>query len=173
MAILRIRVAPDPVLKTKAEPVSEVTDAIRKQMDDMLETMYDDKGIGLAAPQVGISNRVIVMDVTQSEKGEPGLPLYMVNPEVFWESDEQRTYTEGCLSVPGQYADVDRPEKIKVRFLDYHGKEKEIEADDLLATCIQHEIDHLDGILFIDHLSNLKRTMIMKKLKKYMKLSDA
>lgn len=177
MAVLPIYVAPHPVLKKIAAPVEDgVTDELRKLMDDMLDTMYSARGIGLAAPQVGVSKRVIVMDIDQKEDeaGEStikGKPLFFVNPEVTWASEELRVYNEGCLSIPGQYADVERPDKIKLRFFDYHGKEHNIDCDGLLATCIQHEIDHLDGILFVDHLSTLKRDMLLRKLKKWTKES--
>jgi peptide deformylase len=173
MTVLRIYVAPHPVLKKKADPVEKVTDEDRKLMDDMLETMYVTDGIGLAAPQVGVSKRIIVMDIEQ-RRGEDltpeqkrGNPRYFVNPEITWESEDLRVYNEGCLSVPGQYADVTRPDKVKVKYLDYDGKAQEIEADQMLATCIQHELDHLNGILFIDHLSTLKKDMLMRKLKKF------
>lgn len=172
MTVLKIYVAPHPVLKKIAEPVAGgVTDDLRKLMDDMLETMYATRGIGLAAPQVGVSQRVIVMDIDQKgeddEKPEKGQPRFFVNPEITWTSDDINVYQEGCLSVPGQYADVERPEKVRVKYLDYDGSEKELDCDGLLATCIQHEMDHLNGILFIDHLSTLKRDMLLRKLKKY------
>lgn len=174
MATLQIYVAPHPVLKKIADLVSGgVTDDLRRLMDDMLETMYASDGIGLAAPQVGVSKRVIVMDIDQ-KRGEfenplekKGAPRFFVNPEIVWSSDDISSYNEGCLSVPGQYADVERPAKIRARFLDYDGTEKEIEADGLLATCLQHEMDHLNGILFVDHLSTLKRDMLLRKLKKF------
>ena len=164
MAILPILVAPDPRLKAKAVKVEAIDDTIRTLMDDMLETMYEAPGIGLAAPQVGVSKRVVVLDV--AGKDDPPAPMVFANPEVIWESEERNTYEEGCLSVPKQYAEVERPATVKVRFLDRDGVQHEIEADSLLATCIQHEIDHLNGTLFIDHLSSLKRNMILHKLKK-------
>ncbi|OUS12071.1 peptide deformylase [Rhodospirillales bacterium 47_12_T64] len=164
MAILEIVIAPDPVLKTVCEPVIEVNDEVRTLMTDMLETMYKAPGIGLAACQVGVTKRVIVVDV--SDDKEENQPFCMADPEVLWESDEWSAYQEGCLSLPEQYADVERPAAVKVRYLDKAGKKVELDADGLLATCIQHEIDHLDGILFVDHISKLKRGMIMKKLKK-------
>lgn len=164
MARLPILVAPDPVLKAKAKPVEAVDDGLRKLMDDMLETMYDAPGIGLAAPQVGVSQRVIVMDISRDD--EPKAPLAMVNPELVWVSDSDATYEEGCLSVPEHYADVVRPAEIRVRYLDRDGKSQELKADGLLSTVIQHEMDHLDGVLFIDHLSSLKRNMILRKLLK-------
>ncbi len=169
MTIFPILVAPDPILKKVAQDVSSVDDALRKQMDNMIETMYHDNGIGLAAPQIGISNRVLVIDLEQSKENPEGKPLFFVNPKVIWESEEMSVYSEGCLSVPEMYADIERPATIRLQYLDYHGKEQELEASDLLATCLQHEIDHLDGILFIDYLSSLKRNIILRKLKKSMK----
>jgi peptide deformylase len=164
MALLPILVAPDPRLNQKAEPVAEVDARLRKLMDDMLETMYIAPGIGLAAPQVGVLERVIVLDL--AHEGEPPQPLRMANPELLWVSDEDAVYNEGCLSVPEHYADVTRPAKIKVRYLDENNQTVEREAEGLLATCIQHEMDHLDGILFIDHLTALKRNIILRKLLK-------
>jgi len=164
MSLRPILVAPDPVLKAKAKPVETVDDELRQLMDDMLETMYEAPGIGLAAPQVGVSKRVIVMDIARED--EPKAPLFMANPELVWVSDEDSTYEEGCLSVPEHYADVVRPAEIRVKYLDRDGKAQELKADGLLATVIQHEMDHLEGILFIDHLSSLKRNMILRKLLK-------
>ncbi len=164
MAILPILVAPDPRLKVTAKPVERVDDEVRRLMDDMLETMYAAPGIGLAAPQLGVARRVLVLDV--AKEGQPKAPLRMANPQLTWVSDEDNTYEEGCLSVPEQYADVVRPARIRVRFLDHQNEIRELAADGLLATVIQHEMDHLDGILFIDHLSNLKRNMILRKLSK-------
>ncbi len=171
MAILPIYVAPHPVLKKVAEKVTGgVTDELRKLMDDMLETMYAAPGIGLAAPQVGVSKRLLVLDLTpRADETSKGNPQFFVNPEITWVSEELNIYNEGCLSVPEQYAEVERPEKIRLKFMDYHGKEQEIEVDGLLATCLQHEIDHLDGVLFVDHISTLKRDMIMRKVKKWAK----
>ncbi len=165
MALLDVLTVPHPILKKKAKPVSKVDDALRAQLDDMLETMYHAKGIGLAANQVGFLNRVVVMDVEQDENG-PGTPIFLINPEIIWESEEISVLEEGCLSVPEQYGDVERPNKIKVRFLDYDGNEQEMEAEDLAAHCVQHEIDHLNGRLFIDYLSSLKRNMMVRKVKK-------
>ncbi len=164
MAILPILVAPDPRLKVTAKPVERVDDEVRRLMDDMLETMYAAPGIVLAAPQLGVARRVLVLDV--AKEGQPKAPLRMANPQLTWVSDEDNTYEEGCLSVPEQYADVVRPARIRVRFLDHQNEIRELAADGLLATVIQHEMDHLDGILFIDHLSNLKRNMILRKLSK-------
>lgn len=164
MAVREILVAPDPVLKAKAKPVDKVDDAVRALMDDMLDTMYVAPGIGLAAPQIGVSLRVIVMDIARED--EPKAPLCMANPELVWVADEDATYEEGCLSVPEHYADVVRPAEIRVRYLDRDGKQQELKTGGLLATVIQHEMDHLDGILFIDHLTSLKRNMILRKLLK-------
>ena len=164
MALLDIVLVPDTRLKTKCEPVGEITPAIRKLAEDMMETMYDAPGIGLAAPQVGVLKRLIVLDV--ADEDAPRKPLVMVNPEITWKSQETRTYQEGCLSIPEIYGDVTRPEKIKVRYGDLEGASHEIDADGLLATCIQHEIDHIDGVLFIDHMSSLKRSMILRKMTK-------
>lgn len=167
MAILKIYEPPAPVLRKVATPVTAVTDEIRTLMDDMLETMYDAPGIGLAAPQIGVSKRVIVMDI--APKGEAPNPMRFINPEIIWTSEETSVCQEGCLSVPESFADVVRPAEVKVRFLDAQGVEQEMHADGLLATCIQHEIDHLNGVLFIDHLSSLKRDMILRRLKKSQK----
>jgi len=167
MAKLPIVLAPDPVLKAKAKPVAAVDDSIRRLMDDMLETMYAAPGIGLAANQIGVLKRVIVLDVAR--EGDAPKPVGMANPEVVWASDELSVYNEGCLSLPEHYADITRPKEIRVRYLDRDGKKQEIAADGLFATCIQHEIDHLDGVLFVDHLSALKRNMILKKLVKLKK----
>jgi peptide deformylase len=171
MALLPILVAPDPRLKLKAKPVEVVDAALRRLMDDMLETMYVAPGIGLAAPQVGVSKRLLVIDLAKEE--EPKAPLCMVNPELTWVSDEENTYEEGCLSVPEHYADVVRPARIRVRFVDRNNEKREIDADGLLATVIQHEMDHLDGILFVDHLTSLKRNMILRKLVKARKTAGS
>lgn len=167
MALRDILIVPDPRLKQECEEVTEVNDEIRELLDDMLETMYAAPGIGLAAPQVGVMKRVVVMDV--SDDKEKPQPLKLVNPEIIWESEDTSVYQEGCLSIPEQYADVERPAEVGLRYLDENGKEHEIEADGLLATCIQHELDHLDGILFTDYLSALKRNMILKKVQKLQK----
>jgi len=164
MAKLPIITAPDPRLKVKARPVPAVDARIRRLMDDMLETMYGAIGIGLAAPQVGRSDRVIVVDVARD--GEPPQPLKLANPEIIWQSPELTIGNEGCLSLPEHYAEVTRSEKIGLRYLDYQNEIREMEASGLLATCLQHEIDHLDGVLFVDHLSALKRGMILRKLAK-------
>ena len=164
MAQLPIITAPDPRLKIKARPVPAVDDKIRRLMDDMLDTMYGAIGIGLAAPQVGQSSRVIVLDVAR--EGEKPQPLQLANPEILWRSPELTTDNEGCLSLPEHYAEVTRPAKIRLRYLDYQNEIREIEASGLLAMCLQHEIDHLDGVLFVDHISSLKRGMILRKLAK-------
>lgn len=164
MAIMPILVAPDPRLKTKAKTVENVDGEIRRLMDDMLETMYNARGIGLAAPQVGVSRRVIVIDVA-GEDEDPN-PMRMANPEIIWASQEEELREEGCLSLPEQYAEVVRPVAVKIRYLDYENEIREIDADGLLGLCIQHEMDHLEGTLFVDHLSNLKRNMILRKLQK-------
>ncbi|HEV8388702.1 MAG TPA: peptide deformylase [Dongiaceae bacterium] len=164
MALLPILTAPDPRLKQISAPVKQVDAGVRQLMDDMLETMYQAPGIGLAAPQVGVLKRVIVLDIAR--EGEEPQPLRLANPEVVWVSDEDVTYNEGCLSVPEHYADVARPGACRVRYLDHDNKAREIAAEGLLATCLQHEIDHLDGVLFIDHLTSLKRNIILRKLLK-------
>jgi len=164
MAQLPVITAPDPRLKIKARPVPAVDHKIRRLMDDMLDTMYAAIGIGLAAPQVGQSSRVIVLDVAC--EGEKPQPLQLANPEILWRSPELTTGNEGCLSLPEHYAEVTRPAKIRLRYLDYQNEIREIEASGLLAMCLQHEIDHLDGILFVDHISSLKRGMILRKLAK-------
>ena len=164
MAKLDIIIAPDPRLKVKCKPVAKVDTKVARLMDDMLETMYAAPGIGLAAPQVGVAQRVIVLDVARED--EKPAPLRMANPELIWVSDEDTTYNEGCLSLPEHYADVVRPKAIRVRYLDHQNEIRELEAEGLLATCIQHEMDHLDGILFVDHITALKRNIILRKLLK-------
>ena len=170
MTIRKILTEPDPFLRQKSVIVDRVNDEIRSLMDDMLETMYNAPGIGLAAIQVGVPKRVIVIDL--SKDNEKKNPLYFVNPEVITKSKNDASYEEGCLSVPNQFAEISRPDKCKVKFLDYYGKEKILEAEGLLATCIQHEMDHLEGILFIDYLSKLKKSMIIKKLSKQKKILE-
>jgi peptide deformylase len=164
MAKLPIVLAPDPVLKTRCEPVAEIDDDVRALLDDMLETMYAAPGIGLSAPQVADGRRVIVCDVAR--EGEPPQPYKMINPELVWRSEEEVLAEEGCLSIPDHYAEVSRSREIRVSFLDPDGKACEIEADGLFAACIQHEVDHLDGVLFIDYLTPLKRNIILRKMKK-------
>jgi peptide deformylase len=170
MAIRTILTAPDPRLKKKSQPVASVDAEVRQLMDDMLATMYEAPGIGLAAPQIGELRRVIVLDIDREDL-KTG-PLLMANPEIIEASDEDVTYEEGCLSVPEHYSDVVRPAKVKVRYLDRDGKQREMACEGLLATCVQHEIDHLDGILFIDHISALKRNMILRKLLKARKEAE-
>ena len=164
MAVLPIITAPDPRLKIKAKPVAAVDAKVRRLMDDMVETMYHAIGIGLAAPQVGAARRVIVVDVAR--EGEKPNPIRIANPEILWSSDALTVANEGCLSLPEHYADVERPAAIRLRYLDHENEIREIEAKGLLATCLQHEIDHLDGVLFVDHISSLKRNMILRKLAK-------
>ncbi len=170
MALKTILTAPDPRLKKKSLPVAGVTDEVRQLLDDMLETMYAAPGIGLAAPQVGELKRVIVLDIDR-EDTKTG-PLFMVNPEIVEASDEDATYEEGCLSVPEHYSDVARPARVTVRYLDRDGMRRDLACEGLLATCVQHEIDHLDGVLFIDHISSLKRNMILRKLLKARKEAE-
>ncbi|WP_208540752.1 MULTISPECIES: peptide deformylase [Bartonella] len=155
---------PDPILREVSKPVEHIDLAIQKLADDMLETMYHAQGIGLAAIQVGVPLRMLVIDI--AENNTPKNPLVVINPEILWLSDERNIYKEGCLSIPEYYAQVERPKRLRVRYSDREGKQTEIEADDLLATCLQHEIDHLNGCLFIDHISKIKRDMVIRKLKK-------
>jgi peptide deformylase len=172
MAIRPIVEVPDPRLRQISSPVEEVTDDVRALVADMFETMYDAPGIGLAAIQVGVPKRILVIDLQEpkEEGGEPVKdPRVFINPEILTTSDEDVPYTEGCLSVPDQYAEVDRPDAIRARWLDVDGKQQEQEIDGLLAVCLQHEMDHLNGVLFIDHLSRLKRDMILRKLAKQRK----
>ena len=164
MALLPIIIAPDARLKITAIAVERVDSKVRALMDDMVETMHSANGIGLAAPQVGEGRRVIVVDVS-AEDEEPNA-IRMANPELLWVSDDAGVHEEGCLSLPEYYAEVDRPDAIKMRYLDYDSKIQELETEGVLSTCIQHELDHLDGILFVDHLSSLKRNMILRKLPK-------
>ena len=164
MAIREILTVPNPVLKQVSEPVEKVDDELRALMDDMLETMYDAPGIGLAAIQIGVPKRVIVMDLAR--ENEPKQPRYFVNPEILWASEDMAPYEEGCLSVPEIYDEVERPARVKLRYLNYQGEQVEEDADGLFAVCIQHEMDHLNGVLFIDHLSRLKREQAVKKVKK-------
>ena len=166
MTIKKILVEPDPFLRQVSQDVEKVDDELRKLMDDMLETMYAAPGIGLAAIQVGVPKRVIVMDISKKEQKKP---LYFVNPKIIVKSKNNSTYEEGCLSVPGQFAEIDRPDHCHISYLNYDGKKKELKAEGLLATCIQHEMDHLEGILFIDYLSKLKKNFIVKKLSKQKK----
>ena len=167
MALRQILTEPNKILREKSLTVKVVDEDLKKLMDDMLETMYAAPGIGLAAIQVGVPKRVIVLDIAPKDK--PKNPMFFVNPEIITKSENSSTYEEGCLSVPGQFAEINRPDKCHIKYLDYYGQPKEIKADGMLATCIQHEIDHLEGILFIDYLSKLKKTMIIKKLSKQKK----
>ena len=164
MAVRDILVIPDKRLRLKSAAVKAVDKPLRKLIDDMFETMYAAPGIGLAAIQIGVPQRVVTMDL--AKKDEPGRPQVFINPEVLWTSPEVARYEEGCLSIPEYYEEVERPQKVRVKYLDADGKPQEIEADGLLATCLQHEVDHINGVLFIDHISKLKRDMVMKKFKK-------
>ena len=164
MSILKIIEVPNPLLKRKSEPISEITEDVLTTLDDMLETMYQAPGVGLAAPQVGILKRMLVIDI--SGKDEPRNPMYVINPEIVEKSDEMQECEEGCLSIPNQYAKVIRPAQIKVKYLERSGKEVILEASGFLAVVLQHEIDHLDGILYIDHISSLKRKMLLRRIEK-------
>jgi peptide deformylase len=169
MSVMTILEIPDSGLRAVAKPVESVDDAVRALIDDMFDTMYDARGIGLAAVQVGVERRVVVIDLQEGED-EEGNPLRQphayVNPELTWVSEEVASYNEGCLSIPEQYAEVERPERCKVSWLDRNGNRQDAEFDGLMSTCMQHEIDHLNGVLFIDHISKLKRDMITKKVLK-------
>ena len=171
MTIRRILTEPNKILRQVSKPVESVKKEEQKLMDDMLETMYAAKGIGLAAIQIGFPKRIIVMDIQKND--EKKNPMYFVNPVIKNKNKDMATYEEGCLSVPNQFAEVDRPATCEVEYLDYNGKKKMLKANGLLATCIQHEMDHLEGILFIDYLSKLKKSMIIKKLSKQKKSSEA
>ena len=164
MAKRPILCLPDPRLRAVSQNVGAVDDSVRALMDDMLETMYDAPGIGLAAIQIGVAKRVIVIDL--AKKDEEPAPMFIADPEILERSDDQSIYEEGCLSVPEYYEEVSRPARVRVRFLDRDNQRREIEAEGLLATCLQHEIDHLNGVLFIDHISRLKRDRIVKKFSK-------
>jgi len=166
MTIRKILTEPDTFLRQKSHDVDKVDDEIKKLINDMLDTMYAAPGIGLAAIQIGVPKRIIVIDVSKEEEKKP---LYFINPKITFKSDGNSTYEEGCLSVPGQFAEIDRPDQCHINYLDYNGKEQELKAKGLLATCIQHEMDHLEGILFIDYLSKLKKSFIVKKLSKQKK----
>ena len=166
----KILTEPDPILRKKCEPLEKVDEETKKLMDDMLETMYHAKGIGLAAIQIGVPKRIIVMDLSKEEEKKE--PRYFVNPVIKNKNLNLSKYLEGCLSIPDQFAEVDRPSTCEVEYLDYNGNKKLLKTDGLLATCIQHEMDHLEGILFIDHLSKLKKSMIIKKLSKLKSKED-
>jgi len=167
MTIKPLIILPDPLLRQISRPLERVDDPLRKLADDMLETMYDAPGIGLAAIQIGEPLRMLVIDLAKED--EKPAPQVFINPEVLERSEERSVYEEGCLSIPDYYAEVERPASVRVKFLDRDGKEQEITADGLLATCLQHEMDHLNGVLFIDHISKLKRDMVVKKFKKLAK----
>jgi peptide deformylase len=171
MPIRPLVILPDPRLRLKSEPVDKITDEVRRLAADMLETMYDAPGVGLAAIQIGVPKRIVVMDT--SKKDEERRPTVLVNPEITWSSEERSTYEEGCLSIPEFYEEVERPARVKFRYTDLDGKTIELDAEGLAATCIQHEIDHLDGVLFIDHLSRLKRERVTKKFAKAAKREQA
>ena len=170
MAVRDILIIPDKRLRLKSEAVKAIDKPLSALIDDMFETMYAAPGIGLAAIQIGVAKRVVTMDL--AKKDEPKQPQVFINPEVIWVSDEKAIYEEGCLSIPEYYEEVARPKAVKVKFLDSELKPQEIEAEGLLATCLQHEIDHINGVLFIDHISKLKRDMVMKKFKKAAKKTD-
>ncbi|HEY1632541.1 MAG TPA: peptide deformylase [Rhizomicrobium sp.] len=170
MAIRPVLTAPDPRLKAVSEPVAKVDDEVRRLVDDLVESMYAADGIGLAAIQVGVAKRVLVMDIDQRD-GKKN-PMTFINPEILWASDELATFQEGCLSVPEIWDDVERPARIRAVYLDRNGARQELEADGLLATCLQHEMDHLNGILFLDHLSKLKRSIALRKLAKAKRLKE-
>ena len=161
-----IVIEPDPILRKKSERLENVDTDLKKLMDDMLETMYSAPGIGLAAVQIGILKRIVVIDISKDEKKNP---IFLINPEITFKSRNTSSYEEGCLSLPGQFAEIERPAECHINYIDYNGKEKKLKANGLLATCIQHEIDHLNGVLFIDYLSKLKKDMIIKKLVKHKK----
>ncbi|CDM56185.1 MULTISPECIES: peptide deformylase [Rhizobium] len=171
MTIKPLIILPDPLLRQVSKPIERVDADFQRLADDMLETMYDAPGIGLAAIQIGVPRRMLVIDV--SREGEEKQPLVFVNPDVVASSDERSVYEEGCLSIPDYYAEVERPATVTVKYLDRDGKEQMVEADGLLATCLQHEIDHLNGVLFIDHISRLKRDMVVKKFTKAAKSTKA
>jgi peptide deformylase len=171
MAKRDIIILPDPLLRAVSKPVKAVDAATRKLMDDMLETMYDAPGIGLAAVQIGVPQRVVVIDT--SKEGEEKQPLFLINPEITWSSEEESDYEEGCLSIPEFYDMVTRPKEIELRFLDRQGEARQARCTGVLATCVQHEIDHLNGVLFIDHLSKLKRDRVVKKFTKAQKLAKS
>lgn len=167
MSIKPLIILPDPVLRQVSKPVDKIDSSIKKLAADMFETMYEAPGIGLAAIQVGVPLRMLVIDLAKQD--EPKQPQIFINPEIVASSDERSTYEEGCLSIPEYYADVERPASVRVKFVDGNGKQQEIEADGLFATCLQHEIDHLNGVLFIDYISKLKRDMVVRRFKKLAK----
>ena len=170
MTVKTILTEPNKLLRQISESVSQVGESERGLMNDMLDTMYESNGIGLAAIQIGVPKRIIVMDISKDKDNKN--PMYFVNPIIRNKNEEILTYEEGCLSVPGQFAEIDRPSKCEIEYLDYNGNKQNLKAEGLLATCIQHEIDHLEGILFIDYLSKLKKTIIIKKLSKQKEKSE-
>jgi peptide deformylase len=170
MALRDIIILPDKRLRLVSEPAKKIDAELRRLVEDMFETMYEAPGIGLAAIQVGVPRRVITMDLAKKE--DPRAPQVFVNPQILWQSDEKAVYEEGCLSIPEFYEEVERPAQVRVKFLDLDGKEQEVEASGLLATCLQHEIDHLNGVLFIDHISKLKRDRVIKKFAKAAKRDE-
>ncbi len=172
MTHLPIIIAPDPVLKARAKPVAKVDARVCRLLDDMLEIMYADRGIGLAAPQVGVSERLVVIDVSHPDEGEELSPLFLVNPEITWRSEDTTVCNEGCLSLPEYFADITRAERVRVRYTGRDGKPQELEAGGMLAICLQHEIDHLDGKLFVDYLSPMKRSIILRRLKRLKAAED-
>ena len=167
MSKRNIVIEPDPILRKKSQAIEEANDDLRKLLDDMLETMYDAPGIGLAAVQIGILKRIIVIDISKDKEKKD--PLFLINPEITFKSKNTSVYEEGCLSLPGHFAEIERPAECHLNYIDYYGKQKSLQAKGILATCIQHEVEHLDGVLFIDYLSKLKKDMIIKKLKKHKK----
>jgi len=169
MSLLPIIIVPDPVLKEVAKPIENITDAIKQQSLDMVETMYNAPGIGLAANQIGKLNRMFVMDVNYRKNDQSRDAITMINPEIIWRSDEMSIMEEGCLSIPQQYAEVERPKIVRVKYLNLNGAFQEMEGEGLTSHCIQHELDHLNGVLFIDYLSRLKRNMILRKVDKMQK----
>ncbi|MCZ6846102.1 MAG: peptide deformylase [Alphaproteobacteria bacterium] len=171
MALLPIIYAPDPRLKIKCRPVETVDQSVRDLTRDMLETMYAAPGIGLSAPQIGDTRRILVCDVTR--EGEDRQPIQLVNPEIVWSSGELYLAEEGCLSLPDHFAEIERPSEVRIRYLDQQGESQEMSADGLLAACVQHEMDHLEGILFVDYLSPLKRNIILRKMKKLKRQKEA
>jgi len=171
MAVREIIILPDKRLRLVSEPVKKVDTEVRKLIDDLFETMYDAPGIGLAAIQVGVPKRVLTMDLSKKEENHQ--PQVFINPEIVWKSDETAKYEEGCLSIPDYYEEVERPAQVKVKYLDRDGKSREIDVKGLMATCLQHEIDHINGVLFIDHLSKLKRDRVIKKFAKAAKATAA
>ena len=170
MSQRKIVIEPDPILRKKSENLEKVDNELRLLLDDMLETMYAAPGIGLAAVQVGILKRLIVIDISKDK--EKKNPIFLINPEIIFKSKKTSIYEEGCLSLPGHFAEIERPEECHIKYIDYDGKKKEMKANGLLSTCIQHEIDHLNGKLFIDYLSKLKKDMIIKKISKIKKNPD-